>query len=620
MGRKKKDNTEEPTDFSKLDNSDIIVDASYYKGNENLLKNDAQIKWTPELIEEFEKCTKNILHFSENYFYINTIDEGKQKIKPYKYQKRLLRAFRDNRFNIILSSRQSGKTTTITIYALWIVCFQADKRITIVANKEYTAKEIFSRIRMAFEELPVWMKPSVKSWRKDGFQLGNDSEIKVSTSSTSGPRGSTSNLLIIDEMAHCPNEVMNELWKSAIPIISSSKKSQIVVISTPNGTDNKFYELYKESQKQNSSWHLETVNWDDVPGRDEEWKRETLSLLNNNLDDFEQEYCNVFHEPGKTTIDPELLKVLKSQCKDPVYVLDDGNYKIYTEPDPKGIYVVGVDVGEGIGRSNTVAQIINIADLKNIEQVAIYSCNSISPYHFGTRLMGILEDWGRPPVLVETNNNGQQILDILNHSYNYESIVSYDLQGSKFYNKENRLGIYSHTNTKYKGVTNFRYWSNSLKAVRYYDMDTLLEIENFVKMPNFTYSKRKDTDFDDRVMSMVWALFILDSSIAEKYYIIESYDDQGLPMKITPYVDKSDIIKKSPLFSGKNSTVKRDGNKVNATFSHVGLFDVESPISTDEESEFKMWLLNWNNNKKPAKTTKEEETVNISETYYPIIF
>ncbi len=281
---------------------------------------------------------------------------------------------------------------------------------------------------------------------------------------------------------------------------------------------------------------------------------------------------------------------------------------------------MGVDVGEGIGRSNTVAQIINIADLKNIEQVAIYSCNSISPYHFGTRLMGILEDWGRPPVLVETNNNGQQILDILNHSYNYESIVSYDLQGSKFYNKENRLGIYSHTNTKYKGVTNFRYWSNSLKAVRYYDMDTLLEIENFVKMPNFTYSKRKDTDFDDRVMSMVWALFILDSSIAEKYYIIESYDDQGLPMKITPYVDKSDIIKKSPLFSGKNSTVKRDGNKVNATFSHVGLFDVESPISTDEESEFKMWLLNWNNNKKPAKTTKEEETVNISETYYPIIF
>jgi len=621
MGRRKKEQTESKIDFSKIDEKDIVVDASYYKGNENLLKNDAQIKWTPELIEEFERCAKNILHFSENYFFINTIDEGKKKIELYKYQKKLLRAFRDNRFNIILSSRQSGKTTTITIYALWIVCFQADKRITIVANKESTAKEIFSRIRMSFEELPVWMKPSVKSWRKDGFQLGNDSEIKVSTSSSSGPRGSTSNLLIIDEMAHCPNEVMQELWKSAIPIISSSKKSQIVVISTPNGTDNKFYELYKESQKEKSSWHLETVNWYDVPGRDEEWKRETLSLLNNNMDDFEQEYCNKFHEPGKTAIDPELLKALQAQCKDPIYVMDDGCYRIYNTPSPDGIYVVGVDVGEGIGRSNTVAQILNIADLTKIEQVGVFASNTISPYHFGTRLMGILEDWGRPPVLVENNNNGQQVLDVIHHTHNYESIVSYDIQGSKFYNKENRLGIYNHTNTKYKGVVNFRYWSNSLNAVKYNDIDTLLELETFVKLPNFTFSKRKDTDRDDRVMSMIWALFILDPSLAEKYYIISDVDDQGRPIKITPLTNNSDLIKKSPLFEGKMSQFKKINNSTNATFSHVGKFNPEIK-NTEDENELMSWLLTWNDKKniKEPETKKEEEKVNINETFFPIVF
>jgi hypothetical protein len=620
MGRRKKEQTESKIDFSKIDEKDIVVDASYYKGNENLLKNDAQIKWTPELIEEFERCAKNILHFSENYFFINTIDEGKKKIELYKYQKKLLRAFRDNRFNIILSSRQSGKTTTITIYALWIVCFQADKRITIVANKESTAKEIFSRIRMSFEELPVWMKPSVKSWRKDGFQLGNDSEIKVSTSSSSGPRGSTSNLLIIDEMAHCPNEVMQELWKSAIPIISSSKKSQIVVISTPNGTDNKFYELYKESQKEKSSWHLETVNWYDVPGRDEEWKRETLSLLNNNMDDFEQEYCNKFHEPGKTAIDPELLKALQAQCKDPIYVMDDGCYRIYNTPSPDGIYVVGVDVGEGIGRSNTVAQILNIADLTKIEQVGVFASNTISPYHFGTRLMGILEDWGRPPVLVENNNNGQQVLDVIHHTHNYESIVSYDIQGSKFYNKENRLGIYNHTNTKYKGIVNFRYWSNSLNAVKYNDLDTLLELETFVKLPNFTFSKRKDTDRDDRVMSMIWALFILDPSIAEKYYTIVDVDDQGRPLKISALTDNSDLIKKSPLFEGKMSFFKKNVSTQNASFSHVGIVDVNNMVTTSDENDLKMWLLGWGDTKKNKEEPKEEDKVNINETFYPIVF
>jgi hypothetical protein len=619
MGRRKKEEIEK-VDLSNLDKKDILVDASFYKGNENLLRGDAQIKWTPEMIDEFEKCTKNILHFAENYFFINTIDDGKRKIELYKYQKRLLRAFRDNRFNIILSSRQSGKTTTITIYALWIVCFQADKRITIVANKESTAKEIFSRIKMSFEELPVWMKPSVKSWRKEGFQLGNDSEIKVSTSSSSGPRGSTSNLLIIDEMAHCPNEVMQELWKSAIPIISSSKKSQIVVISTPNGTDNKFYELYKESQKEKSSWHLETVNWYDVPGRDEDWKRETLSLLNNNMDDFEQEYCNKFHEPGKTAIDPDLLKSLQAQCREPIYVMDSGCYKIFEAPNPSGLYVVGVDVGEGIGRSNTVAQIIDVSDLTNIKQVGVYACNTISPYHFGTRLMGILEDWGRPPVLVENNNNGQQVLDVLNHAHNYESIVSYDIQGSKFYNKENRLGIYNHTNTKYKGVVNFRYWTNSLKAVRYNDLDTLLEMETFVKMPNFTFSKRKDTDRDDRIMSMIWALFILDPALAEKYYIINEFDDQGRPLKLTSLVNNSELIKKSPLFDGKVSLVKRNTNNINATYSHVGSFKPNQP-SHEDESDLMSWLLKWGDvNKKNPTHLKEEEKVNINETFYPIVF
>jgi len=226
MGRKKK-TLDTPSSLNNLNTEDILVDGNFYKGNENLLRGNAQIKWTPEMIEEIKLCAKKVLHFAEEYFFIVT-EEGKEKITLYKYQKQLLKAFNNNRFNVVLSSRQSGKTTTITIYALWMVCFQADKRITIVANKEDTAKEIFARIKMSFEELPIWMKPSVKSWRKDGFELENGSRITVASTSTSSARGSTSNLLIIDEMAHCPNELMKELWKSAIPIISSMKNHSLL--------------------------------------------------------------------------------------------------------------------------------------------------------------------------------------------------------------------------------------------------------------------------------------------------------------------------------------------------------------------------------------------------------
>jgi hypothetical protein len=595
MPRRKKVEVDE-LDLSNIPTEDILVDGNFFKGNENLLRGNAQMKWTPQMIEEIKTCNKKILHFAENYFYITTLDDGKQKIELRKYQKRLLKAFSTNRFNVVLSSRQSGKTTTITIYALWMVCFQNDKRITIVANKEDTAKEIFARIKMAFEQLPIWMKPSVKSWRKDGFQLENDSAITVCSTSSAGPRGSSSNLLIIDEMAHCPNDLMKELWKSAIPIISSSKKSQLVIISTPNGVDNKFYDLYKQAQEANSEWHLERVDWWEVPGRDEAWKLDAIDAIGSK-EDFDQEFGNVFHDKGKTAIDPELLEKLKQQCKDPILVMDNGDYKVFNEPNPESFYAIGVDVSEGIGRSNTVAQILDFSDLTNIKQVAIYSTNQMSPFHFGTRLMGILDDWGRPPILVENNNNGQQVLDVLCHTHNYESVVSYHFDGmSKHYNKEGRFGIHNHTNTRYRGVTNFRYWANSLKALALYDMDTLLELTNFVRHPNFTFSKRKDEDLDDRVLSLIWGLFILDPSIAPKYFNIIETDDQGRPLKMKPLVDNSDLIKKSPIFYGQVSNFKKNNNINNTNVSFVGKFDMKAPLTIEQETlELQRWLSHWGN-------------------------
>ena len=611
----------EKSSLDDLELDDILIDGKFYQGNEKILRKDATFKWTEEMLAELKICAKSVLHFAENHFYIIT-EDGKQKIELYKYQKRLLKAFKSNRFNTILSSRQSGKTTTITIFALWLVCFQSDKRVTIVANKESTAKEIFSRIKMAYEQLPIYLKPNIKSWRKDGFNLGNDSAITISTSSSSGPRGTTSNLLIIDEMAHCPNELMKELWKSAIPIISSMKKSQIIVISTPNGIDNKFYELVEDSKKEDSIWNLEVVNWWDVPGRDEDWKKREIALIGSK-EIFDQEYGNVFHKPGKSIIDEEYLAKLREECSEPVLVLEDGSYKIFKLPNPESFYVIGVDVGEGIGRSNTVAQILDVSNLQKIEQVAIFSSNQINPFSFGTRLMGVLQDWGRPTILVENNNNGQQILDVLCQTHNYENVVSYHFEGfSKHYNNANRFGIHNHTNTRYKGITNFRYWIDTLKAVKLNDIDTLLEINNFIRLPNYTYTKKSDKDLDDRVFALIWALFILDPSLVGKYFIVQDLDDQGRPMKIFPLSDNKDILKNSPLLLGEKSVLTKKPS-INTPYSHVGGSDISTGF--DLYSEDRELLLRWmadldakqeNINKKDS----EDKDKSSMETFYtPVV-
>ena len=223
--------------------------------------------------------------------------------------------------------------------------------------------------------------------------------------------------------------------------------------------------------------------------------------------------------------------------------------------------------------------------------------------------MGVLDDWGRPPILIENNNNGQQVLDVLCHTHNYESVISYHFDGvSKHYNKENRFGIHNHTNTRYRGVTNFRYWTNGLRAVSLFDMETLLELTNFVQHENFTYSKRKESDMDDRVFALIWALFILDPSIAIKYYNIIETDDQGRPLKIKPLVDNSDLIKKSPLSYGQVSAFKKNPI-INNAYSFVGRFDENKPISIDEEtSNFKNWLSElWEKPKTEEKPTENKE-------------
>ena len=576
---------EEDLDLLPEDTQDYLVSGKLFQGNENIMRKEAVIKWTPAMVDELKLCTKSLLHFAENHFFIRSLDEGKQKISLYKCQKRVLKAFKANRFNLVLASRQVGKSTMVSIYALWFVCFQADKSITVIANKESTATELFSRIQMAYEQLPVYLKPGVKNWTKNGMILSNGSKIQVSSTSSAGPRGSSSNVVIIDEAAHISKEIMKELWKSAIPVISSSKTAQLFVISTPNGKDNKFYELIMESQKPDSEWHSETIRWDEIPGRDPKWKASTMATLGSEAD-WNQEFELQFHE-GSSVVDDSYLEELKAQCKDPLLVDDNGSYRVYELPQEGHLYVVGVDVGEGIGRTNSVAQVYDVTDPTAIIQVAVYANNNVSPYHFGTKVMGIMNDWGRPPCLIENNNDGKQVIDVLIHTHNYENLVTYQLDGmSKHYNNAGRYGIHSHSNTKYKGIANFRYWTNSLKAVRFYDLDTLLEMHNVVKLPNYTFGKRKTDDLDDRVLATVWGLFILDPSLAVKHFLIEEADAQGRPLKIK-HLYNNESIKNSPLLQGKISVGPKGNARVNVSPCYIG--DQETAHLSDEQQLF-IWL------------------------------
>ena len=250
-----------------------------YLNNPNLPAVGATFEFTPEMVSELKLCNADILHFAENYFYIINPDEGKQKIKLHEYQKKALRMMSDNRFSMLLFSRQSGKSTISTILCLWYALFYNDQSIIIVANKEATAKGIFKRLRMAFEMLPNWLKPGCKEYGKESMELANGSYIGIKTTTGTAGRGRTANLIFFDEIDWIDSGLLSEFWASVYPIISASKKAKIVMASTPRDTSGLFYKLYQSSLQPKSAWKAMKITWDQVPGRDEKWKQDTMQSL-----------------------------------------------------------------------------------------------------------------------------------------------------------------------------------------------------------------------------------------------------------------------------------------------------------------------------------------------------
>jgi hypothetical protein len=525
----------------------------FYLGNSNLPTAQTTYEYTPKMMKEIVKCKKSILYFASNYFYIINVDSGRQQIKLHDFQKRILKSLMENRFNILLASRQIGKTTLMTIYALWIALFHEDQRILIVANKEQTAKMLLKRIKTAFEMMPNFLKAGAVEYGQTNITLSNGSSIGISTTSSDAGRGESVNCLILDELAFLDAGLLENFWRSVYPIISSSKKSKILAASTPNGIGNLFHQLWEGANKAGdewNGWHPEKVDWWEVPARDEKWKNDTIKTLGSR-EAFLQEYENVFLASGEIPIDQDIYNLLESGCKDPEYIFDDGQYVVWDEPSRDKFYVVGVDVGEGLNQNATVCQILNITDLTNITQDAVYYTKKISPYNFAQKLHDLLQQWGRPPVLIERNGCGAQVIDSIKMNFGYENVVTWGTKGAiaNDFKIAAKAGIISHQNSKIEAVTNMRYYLNEMRSVRLRDVKTLQEIKDFIKHPNGTWSGRTANTLDDRVMSLVWSLAVLQNEICKRYFEMISMDDNQRPLKIKPIdYGVTDIISPSNIY------------------------------------------------------------------------
>jgi len=260
--------------------------AENYKGNILLKGANQNIEWTPDLVAEYLKCQQDPIYFTETYMKIISVNEGLIEFKLYPYQRNMIKSFADNRFSIITTARQAGKSTTTCAFILWYIIFHPEKTVALLANKGDTAREILSRIQLAYQHLPKWLQQGVLEWNKGSFVLENNSRVIAAATSASAIRGYSINLLFIDEAAFIDN--WDEFFTSVYPTISSGNESKIILVSTPNGL-NHFYATWINALENRNGYTAIQVNWRDVPGRDENWKKDTIAGMNFDIEKFNQE-------------------------------------------------------------------------------------------------------------------------------------------------------------------------------------------------------------------------------------------------------------------------------------------------------------------------------------------
>ena len=256
----------------------------FKEGDIELRAPNISFEYTPEELMEFQKCMENAEYFIETYCKFQT-DKGRQSVKLRDYQKDIINTVSaqhfdesigemvpDNKNVCIMASRQIGKTTTTAAFMAHYLCFNVDKNIMVLANKDATAKEIVDKIIQIFRGLPYFLKPGALNFGKTGLNLDNGCRLLSAATTASTSIGFTIHKLMIDEMAHIQDGIIEPFWRSVYPTLSSSAVSQCIIISTPNGT-NMFYDIYSKSSlgtKKNSFTGIRVDYWQ-VPGHDDKW-------------------------------------------------------------------------------------------------------------------------------------------------------------------------------------------------------------------------------------------------------------------------------------------------------------------------------------------------------------
>ncbi len=456
-----------------------MSDINHYLGNPLLKKANVQVEWNKDQILEYQKCMQDPLYFCQKYIKIVSLDEGLVPFDVYPFQKEMLGTIHNNRFTICKLPRQSGKTTTIISYILHYVLFNEQMRVAILANKAATARDILSRLQLAYENLPKWMQQGVMSWNKGSLDLENGSRIVASSTSSSAVRGGSYNMIFLDEFAFVPHNVAEDFFSSVYPTISSGQSTKVVIVSTPNGM-NLFYKLWSDAESGKNTYQPIEVHWSEIPGRDEKWKVETIA--NTSQEQFNREFECEFLGSINTLIHPTKIKSMVFDNP----IQRNAGLELYKKPEKEGLYTIVCDVARGTEQDYSAFLVFDVSQLP-YRIVAKYRNNEIKPLLFPNVIHDVAKAYNNAYVMIEVNDIGEQVATAMQYDLEYDNLIMASMRGragqilgSGFSGGKVQLGVRTTKAVKMLGCSNLKQLIETDKLI-VNDYDLITEFSTFVK-------------------------------------------------------------------------------------------------------------------------------------------
>ena len=455
-----------------------MADQNQYLGNPNLKKTNTPVEFTKENIIEYGKCAEDPLYFIKNYVQIVSLDHGLVPFEMYGFQEGMVSTMHDNRFSIFKLPRQSGKSTIIISYLLHYALFNANVNIAVLANKSITARDILSRLQLAYENLPKWMQQGIIAWNKGNIELENGSKIIAAATSSSAIRGGSYNIIFLDEFAFVPSNVAEQFFASVYPTITSGQNTKVIILSTPHGM-NMFYKIWVDAQERRNDYIATEVHWSEVPGRDEEWKKETIR--NTSESQFNSEFECEFLGSIDTLISSRRLKTLV--YRNPIQ--SNAGLDIYVRPENNNVYMITADVSRGTSNDYSAFVVFDVTEIP-YKVVAKFRDNEIKPLLFPTKIHEVAKAYNQAYVMVEVNDIGEQVANALQFDLEYDNLVMASMRGragqilgAGFSGGRAQLGVRTTKAVKKIGCSNLKQLIEDNKLI-IEDYDAVNELSTFI--------------------------------------------------------------------------------------------------------------------------------------------